>query len=299
MGRSGQGDMKTDPSIYEFLATGVEAFRVLSDGVTLSRAYRFVSLSIKGIERRLDGIYEPEDHDGPAYIVEFQAQPAPGVWYNLLTKVGLYGEAHPGRALRGMLIFLRAGDDPGTPPGVGAPLFSVAYLDEVLPRWLELEPDNPYVAALVPLIIPRAEDLRIRAPQAWQVIRTAPVAPPIRATLERMLEFWLMERFPLLTSEELRTMFPVLVPLEQTRAYQDIFAKGKADGKAEGEAKGKADGLKRQLKRRFGVLPRWAVRRLDQAAIDQLDGWLEGIFEAQSLEGLLGPRPRRGAPKAR
>ena len=194
--------MKTDPSIYEFLATGVEAFRVLSDGVTLSGSYRFVSLTVKGIELRLDGIYEPEDHGGPVYIVEFQAQPAPGVWYNLLTKVGLYGEAHPGRAVRGMLIFL------------------------------------------------------------------------------------LMERFPLLTDEELRTMFPVLVPLEQTRAYQDIFAKGKADG------------LKRLLRRRFGVLPRWAVLRLDQAAIDQLDGWLERIFEAQGLEDLLGPKPRRGVPKA-
>jgi hypothetical protein len=194
-----------------------------------------------------------------------------------------------------MLIFLRAGDDPGMPPGAGSPLCSVAYLDEGLPRWLEREPDNPYVAALVPLFIPRAVDLRVRAPQAWQVIRAAPVAPPIRATLERMLEFWLMERFPLLTDEELRTMFPVLVPLEQTRAYQDIFAKGKADG----EAKGKADGLKRQLKRRFGALPRWAVLRLDSAAMDQLDGWLEGIFEAQSLEDLLGPRPRRGVPKAR
>ena len=132
-----------------------------------------------------------------------------------------------------MLIFLRAGDDPGMPPGAGSPLCSVAYLDKVLPRWLELEPDNPYVAALVPLFIPRAVDLRVRAPQAWQVIRAAPVAPPIRAILERMLEFWLMERFPLLSNE------------------------------------------------------------------DQLDGWLEGIFEAQSLEDLLGPRPRRGVPKAR
>ena len=202
-----------------------------------------------------------------------------------------------------MLIFLRAGDDPGPPPGAGPPLCAVAYLDEVLPRWLELEPNNPYVAALVPLIVPRAEDLRVPAPQAWQVIRAAPLAPPIRAILERMLEFWLMERFPLLTDEELRTMFPVLVPLEQTRAYQDIFAKGKADGEADGEAKGevkgKADGLKRLLRRRFGVLPRWAVARLDAAVMDQLDGWLEGIFEAQSLEDLLGPGPRRGAPKAR
>jgi hypothetical protein len=305
MAGSGQRDMKTDPSIYEYLSTGAEAFRILSGGVTLSGGYRFVSLTLKGIERRLDGIYEPDDHDGPVQIVEFQAQPVAGAWYNLLTKLGLYGEAHPGRAVRGMLIFLRAGDDPGLPPGAGPPLCSVAYLDEILPAWLEREPDNPYVAALVPLIIPRTEDLRVRTPAAWQVIRTAAVAPPVRATLERILEFLLMERFPLLTNEELRSMLPVLVPLEQTRAYQEIFAKGeaagKADGeakgKAEGEAKGKADGLKRQLKRRFGALPRWAVLRLDGAAMDQLDGWLEGIFEAQSLEDLLGPRPRRGAPK--
>ncbi|HYN77972.1 MAG TPA: DUF2887 domain-containing protein [Lamprocystis sp. (in: g-proteobacteria)] len=159
---------------------------------------------------------------------------------------------------------------------------------------LEREPDNPYVAALVPLIIPRTEDLRVRAPAAWQAIRTAAVASPVRATLERILEFLLMERFPRLTNEELRSMLPVLVPLEQTRAYQEIFAKGEAAGKAEG----KADGLKRQLKHRFGVLPRWAVARLDAAAMDQLDGWLEGIFEAQSLEDLLGPKPRRGVPKA-
>ncbi len=33
--------------------------------------------------------------------------------------------------------------------------------------------------------------------------------------------------------------------------------------------------------------------------MDQLDGWLDGIFEAQSLEDLLGPRPRRGVPKVR
>jgi hypothetical protein len=56
--------MKTDPSIYEFLATGIEAYRVLSGGVTLSASYRFVSLTLKGIERRIDGIYEPEGHDG-------------------------------------------------------------------------------------------------------------------------------------------------------------------------------------------------------------------------------------------
>ena len=94
--------MKTDPSIYEFLATGAEAFRVLTGGTTLSGAYRFVSLSLKGIERRLDGIYEPDGHDGPVYIVEFQGQSSLPAWYNLLTKIGLYGEQHPASDLWGI-----------------------------------------------------------------------------------------------------------------------------------------------------------------------------------------------------
>jgi hypothetical protein len=50
----------------------------------------------------MDGIFEREDHDGPAHIIEFYAQHAAVVWYNLLVKVGLYGEAHSGRAVRGV-----------------------------------------------------------------------------------------------------------------------------------------------------------------------------------------------------
>lgn len=101
-------------------------------------------------------------------------------------------------------------------------------------------------------------------------------------------------------------MLSVLTPLEQTRAYQEIFAKGKiegeiegeargeAKGEAKGEARGKAKGLKLLLTRRFGRLPRWAIQRLDTAAMEQLDAWLEGIFDAQSLEDLLGPKPKKG-----
>ncbi|MDS4022034.1 MAG: DUF2887 domain-containing protein, partial [Candidatus Competibacter sp.] len=277
--------MKTDPSLYEFLATGTEAFRVLTGGLTLPGAYRFISLTLKGIERRLDGIYEPEGHDGPVYVVEFQGQVLPSAWYNLLAKIGLYGEQHPKRDVRGALLFLRKSDDTGTPPVAANAGITVAYLDEVLPAWRAREPDNPFVAVFLPLILRDPEDLLAAVPTAWRAIRTAPLAGPVRATLERMLECWLFERFPALTTEELRTMLSELTPLEQTRAYQEIFAKGKAEGeakgkaegeakgKAEGEAKGKAEGeakgkiegkiedLKLLLARRFGPLPDWAAAR--------------------------------------
>ena len=44
--------------------------------------------TLKGLERRLDGLFEPDGHPGPVYVVEFQGQRADKAWYNLLTKIG-------------------------------------------------------------------------------------------------------------------------------------------------------------------------------------------------------------------
>ena len=127
--------------------------------------------------------------------------------YNLLAKIGLYGQEHPERAVRGVLAFLRKHEDAGAPPVATNPHLIVAYLDELLPDWLAREPDNPFVAVFIPLILRRDDELLAGAPQAWQAIQQAPLPAPTRAALERMLECWLIERFPTLTTEELRAMF--------------------------------------------------------------------------------------------
>jgi hypothetical protein len=64
-------------------------------------------------------------------LAEGQAQPVAHAWYNLLTKVGLFGEAHPRLDVRGILIFLDARDDPGLPRGIATA--SNAQLD----AWLD------------------------------------------------------------------------------------------------------------------------------------------------------------------
>jgi len=295
--------MKTDQVIYEFLATGPEAFRVLTAGLTLAGDYVFRALTFKALERRADGVYEPVGHPGPTYLIEFQAQPVAHAWYNLLTKVGLYGEANPRADVRGILIFLNGRDDPGLPTGIGAadPPFKAIYLDRFLPDWLEREPDNPFVAVFAPLVLKRDEDLRALAPRLWQTIQDASLPEPVRHTLSEVLEFWLFERFRTLTAEEIWTMLHHLTPLEETRAYQSIFVKGEAKGKAEGEAKGKAEGeakgkaegkaevIQRLLARRFGPLPCWAEQRIAAAPAEQLDAWLDALLEADSIAALIGP----------
>jgi predicted transposase YdaD len=297
--------MKTDQPIYQFLATGAEAFRVLTGGLTLAGPYRFRSLTLKVLERRIDGVFEPEGHDGPVYLLEFQGQLVKTAWYNLMSKVGLYGEAHPQWEVRGILVFLHSDLDPRYPPGMrnrkSGP-FRAVYLNRFLPAWLAREPDNPYLAVFAPLVL-SAKRLRQQAPRLWQTIQQAPVAPETRATLSEILAFWFFERFKSLTKQEIWTMLNVLTPLEETRAYQEIFAEGEAEGEAEGRAEGEArgkvkgkiegkiegkiDDLKRLLTRRFGPVPEWAVQRIEGASLEQLDVWLEGLLDAESLGSLL------------
>ena len=286
--------MKTDHPIYLFLSAGPEAFRVLTGGRELAGPYRFCSLTLKGLERRIDGLFEPEGHSGPVYVVEFQGQRADKAWYNLLTKIGLYGEEHPQRDVMGVGIFLREADVPIYPRwanGPAAPLLTVV-LRRVLPESLAREPDNPYVAVFGPLLIEDDADLRARAPALWRTVREAPLAEEVRDILSQVLEFWFFERFRGLTAKEVWAMLNLVTPIQETRAYQSIFAEGKAEGKAEGEAqglaKGKAEDLKRLLKRRFNTLPPWAAQRIDAASVPQLDAWLDGIFDVQNVEALIG-----------
>lgn len=274
--------MKTDQPIYLYLNAGPEAFRVLTGGIDLQGAYSFRSLTIKGLERRLDGICEPDGHDGPVHILEFQGQAADAAWYNLLTKVGLYGERHPRRDVQGVGIFLQAGQAPRFPrriAGTDSPVRAV-YLDRFLPQWLEREPQNPYLAALAPLVINDDTELQARAPELWQRVQDAPLAADERDTLAQVMLFWFLERFRELTAKEVWSMLSLLTPIEETRGYQSI--------KAEGKAEGKAEALTGLLTRRFGPLPAWAGARIAKASIAQLDVWLDGIFDTRDLTDLLG-----------
>ncbi|GAB6044226.1 Rpn family recombination-promoting nuclease/putative transposase [Endothiovibrio diazotrophicus] len=69
---------------------------------------------------------------------------------------------------------------------------------------------------------------------------------------------------------------------------------GKAEGLAEGLAKGRKEGettlLKRLLSLRFGPLPEWAARRLEEAPTEALERWGERILEAETLEEVFGEK---------
>ena len=120
----------------------------------------------------------------------------------------------------------------------------------------------------------------------WRTVQTAALPAEVRDVLSEVLEFWFFERFRGLTGNDIWAMLNLVTPIQETRAYQSIFAEAKAEGEA--TAKAKASTLMRQLARRFGPIPAWAERRIDAAPIVQLDEFLDGILDAARLEDLLG-----------
>ena len=64
-------------------------------------------------------------------------------------------------------------------------------------------------------------------------------------------------------------------------------ARGEARGKRRGLAEGKAISLIQFLERRFGPLPEASKVKIMDASVSELDTWIDGVFDAQSIEALL------------
>jgi predicted transposase/invertase (TIGR01784 family) len=66
-------------------------------------------------------------------------------------------------------------------------------------------------------------------------------------------------------------------------------AEGRTEGKAEGRTEGKADTLRALARLKFGALPDSAARRIASASEAELDGWLERVLTADSVDALFSP----------
>jgi predicted transposase YdaD len=76
------------------------------------------------------------------------------------------------------------------------------------------------------------------------------------------------------------------------KGRQEGLQEGRQEGLQEGRQEGRQEGLCQALKlllvRRFGDLPQWYIRKLEQASTEQLEYWTAKIFDASSLEELFG-----------
>jgi predicted transposase YdaD len=289
--------MHTDKPIYLLLGADPEFLGLLTDGLRIAGPYDFEAIDVKALERRIDGVVLPEQPEEPIWAIEVQAQRDPAIYHRLLIDMGLVGERHLGREVRGLLLFISPAQDPKTEPWHSAmvrdpqlPIRRV-YLSDVLKRLERTQPDHPLLATFLPYLIDDREQLRDQAPLAYRHIQQAPLSDPARRHCLEVFQSWLLARFDDLTLKEILIMLGELTPLEQTRAYREIVEKNQPIWRHEGEAQL----VLRLLQRRIGTLTDQQRARVQALPVEQLEDLGEALpdFTAPAdLDAWLGEHPQ-------
>ncbi len=276
--------MKTDKQIYTLLSADSDFLRLLTGGIAVHGAYQFEALSVKGLERHTDGVLIPRAITEGIWVIEFQAQHDPVIYHRLLSEMALVGERHPTREVRGCLLFADAALDPRTEPWHGlmgrdaaAPLRR-AYLPEVLERLAREVPDHPLLGVFLPYLEADLERLRTQAPPVYRRLQAANLPEATRRHCVDVFQAWLMARFKALSLEEILNMLGELTPLEETRAYKELVAKGQMMGVVRGRQR-EAQLVLRLLQRRIGPVSKAQQTRINALPIDDLETLGEALLD--------------------
>lgn len=238
--------MKTDKELYKLFASEPELLFECA-GIKISGSYEMKSVTFKEFEQRSDGFLEPDSDKEPVYIAEFQAYKDDAIYHRVIMEMAAYGKIHPGKDVRGIIVFTTSKFDPETMPWhelskSDKNLLNIVYLDDFLDKLEQQEPDHPLVAVFKPWRIEDTEILRKNAKTWYKNIEKSKLDKDARENFYSVFIRWMQERFKNLKYEEILNMFVEMTPLEETVSYKEIFAKGMADGKTLGKTEGKTEG---------------------------------------------------------
>jgi predicted transposase YdaD len=285
--------MRSDSWFYEVFRQWPDLILHFVAGLTpaqrLLMGYRYEAPVLKASEHRLDGVLlPPHQHpELPVVILEVQMFADPLFFHRLYAETGRYLQQHPG-VHRWQIVVLT--------PQAGLRLGPVEpfaeFLEhrvrivglEELSRREGLEP----LEELLTLVVRQEPEL---GPTSRRLVARKPELSAMIATI-------LWKRLPSLSLEEIMAIAGIqLADLSETRAYQDILAKGLKQGLEQGRQEGfreEAAGLVlRQLRRLFGDVPgdhEQSIRVLATAELEDLAEALMDFTTPADLTSWLASR---------
>jgi len=245
--------------------------------------YRFEAPVLKEGEQRLDGVLVPpvETAERPVVILEVQMFADALFLHRLYAETACYLLQHPGvRHWQAVVLTPRA----ELPLGPVEPFaeflerrVTVVNLEE-LSRRRDLEP----LEQLLTLVVRPEVEL---GPTSQQLVATKPELSAMIATI-------LWKRLPSLSLEEIMAIAGIqLADLSETRAYQDILAKGREEGLEKGlEQGGQREAavlVLRQLWRRFGSVAAEQEVTIGGLTTTELEQLAEALLDFSSPADLM------------
>jgi len=233
--------MNTDKHVYEVFAAFPEWVFLLIKRKQ-NGTYRFVSVTIKAIQRSADGVLFPDLFDEPILVLEYQMYPDEKIYGRIVIEMAIIQQENPGREVQGLVIFGSRDLDPRTDPW--SKVVSAYYLDEMLSELAETSPDHPLVALFQPLVEKNTDLLRQNAKNYYTQIEAYATENSSKNKLKDVFLDWLIQRFKDLGKKEIEQMLLGKLPdLRETQAGKDLIAIGLEQGIEQGIGQGIEQGI--------------------------------------------------------
>lgn len=229
--------------------------------------------------------------DGRLFHLELQSGPDERMPWRMLEYYGLIADRHGGEPVVQRVLALTAPAAAALKTGIAHPNLRFGY-DVVGAEDLDAEallasdrPDDQILAVLC-----RTDDMRVRVRTILEHLLPLDGRERRDAVIRLLVLGGLRGAVPVVM-EEVGTM-GIQIDIEENEYLKSVFLKGQQAGKAQGKAEGKAEGqaelLLKQLERRFGAVPDSWRQVVRAAPPERVEAWGEAIFDADSLESLLG-----------
>ncbi len=234
------------------------------------------SVSVKALQRTMDGLVRSSDPGEPLTVVEVQFQRDEAIYTRLVVEMALVQEESGFGPVRGVVFFAKRSLDPGTEPW--ASVVRSVVLEEALPKLEGVEPARPLVAAFAPVFEEDGAELEKRAAGLYRQITAGDLPHERIDALTQVFVSWLTERFRDRTQKEI-AMILDLPSILETRAGREIYE----EGIEQGIERGIERGLVAIARRKFGDLDMGIVSRIEALNAEAAEALLLDLLEMKSL----------------
>lgn len=287
--------METDTPLYEIFRSHPEWLSDLMNAPT-TVAGNFESITIKRLERRLDGLFIPRDKLLPIMVIEFQLFPSKNIELRTVEEMVEVARRNPDRTVEGVIFFANERMDKRPQPWTR--ILRVHYLDSELRLLEQRSPKHPLPKLLSPVFEKSDAKLEASAAMVYESLGSVKgFTSGQTQTLRLIFASLLLSRFKNKTAKEITAMFK-MPDITKTRAGRELIAMGKeqgmaaglaegiAEGKKEGKAEGKAQTIVKVLNKRLGPLPKTLLSQISHLDFLQLEQLEDQMLDFPTLRSV-------------
>ena len=237
----GSNHLRTDELFYEFFQLKPDALIQLLQ-LNLQGRYVFESITLKRVERRIDGFFRRTDGEGPNLFLEVQGYGDKNVVWRLFQELTTYYlQSEDEKPFIAIVLYVDEKYDPKELPFSCFPpnqLIQVYLVDNLK----KAGHHHKALMVLEPLVLESQEELAEKIPQWKATLDTLDSPESEKRHLIELLTYAIVEKFSKLTREEIEKMLK-LTPLDETVAGKELIQIGKSQGLQEGREEGREEGL--------------------------------------------------------